>query len=379
MTRSKLPDQAVSIFAVMSGMAREYGAINLSQGFPDFESDPELIELVARKMRDGLNQYAPMPGVSTLRKAIASKIGNLYGLTLDPENEITITAGATQALFNTFLSLGHRGDEVIILEPAYDCYVPGVVLAGGMPKPIPITGPDFQIPWDTIEATFSEKTKLLVLTNPHNPLGKVMKAKDIERLRDLTRKFEFTIISDEVYEHLIFDGHQHLSMLKYPDLYSRSVVIFSFGKTFHNTGWKMGYTVAPETMTREIRKVHQFNVFSVNTPIQHALAEYLTDETRYAGLPEFFQRKRDMMIEGLKNSRFRVLGCEGSYFMLVDYSAISDLDDMAFARWLTVEHGVASIPLSPFYTHPPGEKVVRLCFAKKDETLNDAIERLRSV
>jgi methionine aminotransferase len=379
MMRSKLPDQAISIFAIMSGMAREYDAINLAQGFPDFDSDPELIELVSQKMRAGLNQYAPMPGVKKLRSAIKSKIEKLYGLSVNEDEEVTVTAGATQALFNVFSALVHRGDEVVILEPAYDCYVPSVVLSGGVARPIPIVGPDFDIPWDKIEAAFNNKTRMLVLTNPHNPLGKVMKPNDIERLRALMSKYDFILVSDEVYEHLTYDGHEHLSILKYPELYARTVITYSFGKTFHNTGWKMGYTVAPKAITDEIRKVHQFNVFAVNTPIQHALAEYMIDESKYLSLPEFFQNKRDLMVEVLRDSRFKVLDCEGSYFMLVDYSQISDLDDMDFARWLTIEHGVATIPLSPFYTNAPQDKVVRLCFAKKEETLRAAAEKLRKV
>lgn len=377
--RTKLPNQSVSIFAIMSAMAKEHGAINLAQGFPDFESDVRLLDMVAVKMKAGLNQYAPMPGVSSLREAISDKIAALYGTSIDPETDITITAGATQALFNTFAALVHRGDKVIVLEPAYDSYVPAIQLAGGEVVPIAITGPEYRVPWDEVEAAIDSRTTTLVLTNPHNPLGKVFTLDDIEAIRHIAAKHDIIIISDEVYEHLVFDDRPHLSLLNYPELYQKSVVIFSFGKTFHNTGWKMGYSVAPPEITKELRKVHQFNVFSVNTPIQHALADYMKDPATYQDLPSFFQKKRDVLAQALGSTAFRVLDCEGSYFMLVDYSAISDLPDKKFAEWLTKEHGVASIPLSPFYTKPPNEKVVRLCFAKKEETLLAAVEKLAGI
>lgn len=377
--RSKLPQQGLSIFATMSQMASEHNAINLSQGFPDFDSDPRLIELVYKNMRDGNNQYAPMPGLPQLRKAIAEKIYNMYETTVDQDKEITVTAGATQALFNVFSAMVHEGDEVIILDPAYDSYAPAVALAGGRSVHIPITGPDFLLPWDQIEEAISPKTSLIVFTNPHNPLGKIMKEEDISRMRALLSKFQGHFVVDEVYEHLVYDDQPHLSIMKFPDIFSRSILTYSFGKTFHNTGWKVGYCVAPEWLTSEIRKVHQFNVFSVNTPVQYALAEYMKDPSTYLDLPGFFQEKRDHLTEALSASSLRPLTCEGSYFMLVDYSAISDLEDMVFAEWLTKEHGVATIPLSPFYHTPPGDKVVRICFAKELDTLQKAADRLSAV
>lgn len=374
---SKLPNQGLSIFAVMTQMANQYGAINLSQGFPDFPSDPTLIDLVYKHMKEGKNQYAPMQGVPALRQAIADKIKSLYHTEINPDSEITITAGATQALFNTFSAFVSPGDEVIVLDPAYDCYAPAVRLNSGTPVHIPISGPEFKTPWDQIHAAISDKTSVIIFTNPHNPLGKTFKEDDIDQLRQLLKTFKGVIVVDEVYEHLVYDRLPHLSILKYPDIYERCIVTYSFGKTFHNTGWKMGYSVAPPELTKELRKVHQFNVFSVNTPIQHAIAEYMSDASTYLDLPDFFQAKRDLMAEGLANTPFNVLPCEGSYFMLVDYSEVSDLKDTEFAAWLTKEKGVASIPLSPFYLDPPYDKVVRLCFAKSDDTLQNALDKLQ--
>lgn len=360
-------------------MANAHGAINLSQGFPDFESDPALIQLVNQHMLNGHNQYAPMQGLPELRKSIANKIKDLYNQSVDWQSEITITAGATQALFNTFTALVHPGDEVILLDPAYDCYSPSVILAGGHPVHLTIKGPDFRVPWDQIKEKITPRTSLIVLTNPHNPLGKVFHDEDIQEMIGLLDQFKGHFLVDEVYEHLIYDEKRHLSILEQPQLYERSVVTYSFGKTFHNTGWKMGYSVAPQHLTTELRKVHQFNVFSVNTPIQYALAEYMSDASNYLNLPSFFQAKRDLLSSALEASKFNVLHCEGSYFMLVDYSEIGDMEDRVFAEWLTKEHGVATIPLSPFYNKPPGDKVVRICFAKEDETLKRAADRLIKV
>lgn len=374
---SKLPNQGLSIFAIMSQMAQECEAINLSQGFPDFESDPVLIDLVHKYMRQGKNQYAPMPGLPELRQRISGKVESLYGQKIDWQDEITITSGATQALFNTFNAFVKRGDEVIILDPAYDSYAPAVHLAGGKVRPVAITGPDFRTPWDKIAETINEKTALIVLTNPHNPLGKILTDDDIGLMRKLLEQYNGYFVVDEVYEHLVYDDRPHLSILRYPELYARSVLTYSFGKTFHNTGWKIGYSIAPPQLTKEIRKVHQFNVFSVNTPIQYALAEYMEDEKRYLGLSDFFEEKRDYLSDALSGTALKPLACEGSYFMLVDYSEVSDKDDRSFAEWLTREYGVATIPLSPFYSNPPGDKVVRLCFAKELDTLERAVERLK--
>jgi methionine aminotransferase len=314
-----------------------------------------------------------------LRRVIAEKIEYLYGTQLDWENEITVTAGATQALFNAFTTFVHPGDEVIILDPAYDCYAPAVALSGGKAIHVPISGPDFRIPWDRVENAISSRTSLIVVTNPHNPLGKIMRKDDIEGMHDLLGKFQGHFLVDEVYEHLTYDNRKHLSIVSYPKLFDRSVVTYSFGKTFHNTGWKMGYSLAPRDLTTELRKVHQFNVFSVNTPIQHALADYMQDRDTYMGLPDFFQEKRDFLVDALKESALKPLPCEGSYFMLADYSAVSQLNDVTFAEWLTKEHGVATIPLSPFYREAPGDKVVRICFAKKLSTLEKAAEKLKNV
>jgi methionine aminotransferase len=373
--KTKLPGLGTSIFAVMSGMAREHGAINLSQGFPDFESDPVLIDLVARHMKMGHNQYAPMPGLPALREEIARKATSRYRTNISPE-EVTITAGATQAIFNALMGLIKSGDEVIIMEPAYDSYLPGVLLAGGKPVPVPFLAPDFDFPWDAVEEKVTERTKMIMVTNPHNPLGRILKEEDYERMAAITDKHDVLFLFDEVYEHMVYDGKTHLSALNYPDLYSRSVVTYSFGKTFHNTGWKIGYTIAGKDFTKEIQKVHQFNVFSVNTPVQYALADYMAQGPDYDGINTFYQKKRDYLTKALSETPLKPLLCEGSYFMLADYSALSDLKDMAFAEQMTKETGVATIPLSPFYSSDYDGRVVRFCFAKKKDTLDAAIERL---
>ena len=377
---SKLPNTGTTIFTVMSALAAQHDAINLSQGFPDFDCDKDLKDLVAHYMNEGYNQYAPMPGFAGLRQMLATKISTLYGARLDPDLNITITAGATQAIFTAIATIVQPGDEVIIFDPAYDCYSPGIKVFGGRPVPVNLVGPDFRIDWDQVESRITDRTVAVIINSPHNPLGVILESEDLQALERLANKHGLYVISDEVYEHIVFDGKEHESVLKYPGLADRTFSTYSFGKVFHNTGWKLGYCVAPEHLTSEFRKVHQFNVFSVNHPPQRALADYLQDATRYLQLPEFFQAKRDFFVNAMSGTRFKMLRSAGSYFVLADYSAISDEDDMAFARWLTEEHQVATIPLSPFYTTPPpNQRLVRFCFAKSQEVLAEAAARLAVV
>ena len=377
--RSRLPSVGTTIFTVMSKLAADVGAINLSQGFPDFDCDPALIDAVVRHMRAGLNQYAPMPGALALRQAIAAKYARTHGATYDPETEVTITSGATEAIFDAIASIVHPGDEVIVLEPCYDSYVPGIELNGGVPVFVPLQLPDYRIDWSGVEAAITPRTRLLMINSPHNPTGSIVTGDDIAALTAIVRRSGIYVISDEVYEHIIFDGARHESMARHPELAARSFVAGSFGKTFHVTGWKVGYVVAPAALTAELRKVHQYVTFSTMTPVQHGIADLLNDQEALDALPSFFQRKRDLFLQLMKDSRFRPLPCRGSYFQLMDYSAISDLADAEFAMWLTREHGVAAIPTSPFLYKTRAPQVVRFCFAKKDETLERAAERLRSV
>ena len=373
---SKLPRVGTTIFAVMSGLARECGAINLSQGFPDFPVDEQLIALVDQAMRAGHNQYAPMPGVPALREAIATKVHRLYAVEYDPDTEVTVTAGATQAIFTAIGAVVHPGDEVIIVDPAYDCYSPSVELFGGRPVHVRL-GNDMKFDADAVEAAITPRTRMLMINTPHNPAGTILRDADMRRIAGMLRSTDILLLSDEVYEHLVFDGEPHASAIRYPELRERAFVIFSFGKVFHATGWKMGYVLAPKELTAAFRKVHQFNVFSANTPVQHALAAYLGDPGHYESVASFYQTKRDRFAAGMKGSRFRLLPCEGSYFQTADYSAISDEADMDFAQRMTREHGVATIPLSPFYKDPPpGQRLLRFCFAKRDATLDAAIEKL---
>ncbi|MCB0791527.1 MAG: methionine aminotransferase [Flavobacteriales bacterium] len=373
---SKLPRVGTTIFAVMSGLARECGAINLSQGFPDFPVDEQLIALVDQAMRAGHNQYAPMPGVPALREAIATKVHRLYAVEYDPDTEVTVTAGATQAIFTAIGAVVHPGDEVIIVDPAYDCYSPSVELFGGRPVHVRL-GNDMKFDADAVEAAITPRTRMLMINTPHNPAGTILRDADMRRIAGMLRGTDILLLSDEVYEHLVFDGEPHASAIRYPELRERAFVIFSFGKVFHATGWKMGYVLAPKELTAAFRKVHQFNVFSANTPVQHALAAYLGDPGHYESVASFYQTKRDRFAAGMKGSRFRLLPCEGSYFQTADYSAISDEADMDFAQRMTREHGVATIPLSPFYKDPPpGQRLLRFCFAKRDATLDAAIEKL---
>lgn len=373
---SKLPRAGTTIFSVMSKLAVEHGAINLGQGFPDFPVDPKLGELVSKAIQVGHNQYAPMPGIMPLREVIAAKAQKLYGHAYDPDTEITITAGATQAIFTVFAAVVRPGDEVVLVDPSYDSYAPGVELFGGTPVHVQL-GTDMAFDAEAVRKAITPKTRLLLINTPHNPAGRILREADMQAVADLLHGTDILLLSDEVYEHIVFDGAPHASAIRYPELRDRAFITFSFGKTFHITGWKMGYVLAPRQLTTEFRRAHQFNVFSVNTPAQHALAEYLNEPAYYLGLAPFFQAKRDRLLDGLRGSRLKPLPCEGSYFLLADYSAISDLPDQEFAQWMTKEHGVATIPLSPFYRQPPAEqRLVRFCFAKEDATLDAAIGKL---
>ena len=377
--RSKLPSTGVSIFAVMSRLAEEHGAINLSQGFPDFDCDPELIDIVARHMRSGRNQYAPMPGVPALREALAEKIERLYGRRYDPATEILVTAGATEALFSTLTALVHAGDEVLLFQPAYDSYLPAVQLSGGIPRFVTLRAPDYRIDWDEVRRAVSPKTRVIILNSPHNPTGMMLERNDIAELERVLAMTGATIVADEVYEHIVFDGAVHESMARHPALAERSVVISSFGKTYHTTGWKVGYCAAPRALTAEVQRVHQFVTFAVNTPVQHAYAEFVRRDPLCQSLAPFYQRKRDHFLSLIAGSRFRPLPCRGTYFQMVDYSAISSEGDADFALRLIKQHGVAAIPVSPFLQGEDPGPVLRFCFAKRDDTLERAAERLRQV
>ncbi len=373
---SRLPTVGTTIFTVMSALASEHGAINLGQGFPDFDCDPALIDAVQAAMRAGLNQYPPMTGVPALRHAVASKIGALYGHTYDPDREITITAGATQAILTAVLCCVHPGDEVIVLEPCYDSYAPNIELAGGRIVRVPLTPRTFRPDFTAIAAAITPKTRAIIVNSPHNPSAKVWTRAEMQQLADLLEGTPILLISDEVYEHMVYDGAPHVSAASIPALAARSFVVSSFGKTYHVTGWKVGYVAAPAPLTAEFRKVHQFNVFTVNTPVQHALAAYMADARPYLELPAFYQRKRDLFRAGLARTRLQLLPSEGSYFQCVDYSAVSDLPEGEFCQWLTRDVGVAAIPISAFYEGGFEQRIARLCFAKKDETLLAALERL---
>lgn len=361
----------------MSALAQQHGAVNLGQGFPDYPIDPHLIELVGSAMRAGHNQYALMPGVPALREAIAAKVERCYGQAYDPAHEITVTAGATQAIFTSIGALAHPGDEVILFEPAYDSYLPAIRLAGADPVPIPLTVPDYRIDWSAVRAAITPRTRLILINTPNNPGTSVLSASDRAELAAITRPTDIVILSDEVYEHMVYDGARHESLSRDGELAARSVVIGSFGKTFHATGWKVGYALAPKALTAEIRRVHQFTVFAVNTPIQHALAEFLREPARYEDLPAFFTAKRDLLRSALASTPLELLPCAGSYFQLARYDRISDLPDEEFAQWLTRKVGVATIPLSAFYHDGTDHRVIRFCFAKRDETLHAAAARLQ--
>lgn len=374
--QSKLPRTGRSIFSVMSELAKRNQAINLSQGFPGFDCKDQLKKLVSKYMRQGFNQYAPMEGVGVLRVNLAHKIQSSYGVGIDPDQEITVTAGATQALFTAITSLVREGDEVMIFEPAYDSYIPSIKMAGGTPITVQLKGPEFRIPWQEVKNKLSFRTRMIILNSPHNPSGCTLNEEDIKQLRIITEGNDIILLSDEVYEHIIYDGAEHLSIMRYPDLYRRSLCVFSFGKVYHNTGWKLGYIIAPEYMTKEFRKVHQFNVFSVNTPMQYALAEFLQKPKHYEELAAFYEEKRNHFLSLMKDSKFQFRPTEGSYFQLLDYSEISDENDISFAERLAIEHKVATIPVSPFYSNESEERFIRVCFAKNNEELEKAAEIL---
>lgn len=376
---SKLPGVGTSIFTVMSAMAAEHGAINLAQGFPDFDCSDRLKDLVEKYMRQGLNQYAPMPGVPALRKVMAEKIKSLYGLEVNPDTEITITSGATQALYCAISTFIRPDDDVILVEPAYDSYRPSIEVNGGRPIVYEMNAPDYTIDWRLLERLITWKTRMIVINTPHNPTGKILKEADWKELQHLAVNRDIIVLCDEAYEHLVFDGERHESLLRYPKIYERGMSVFSFGKTLHTTGWKLGCIVAPPDLTKEFRKVHQFNVFAVNTPMQHAVAEYFQTPDDYLSLNGFFEKKRDFLLEAMSNSKFKPLHSEGSYFQLYDYSAISDEPDTEFVKWLLLEHGVAAIPVSVFYSSHKQERVIRLCFAKKEETLEKAAALLSKI
>jgi methionine aminotransferase len=376
--QSKLPNVGTTIFTVMSALATEKGAVNLGQGFPDFDCDPALVDAVTAAMKSGLNQYPPMTGVPVLREAIAKKVEKIYGQSYDSVSEITVTAGATQAILTVVLCCVHPGDEVVVIEPAYDSYLPAIELAGGKPVfvQMEVGANGYSVPWAKVQAAVTNKTRLIMINSPHNPTGSVLRESDIRALTDIVRGTDILILSDEVYEHMIYDGARHESVCRHPELASRSFVVSSFGKTYHVTGWKVGYVAAPAALTAEFRKVHQFNVFTVNTPVQHGLAQYMANPGPYLELPAFYQHKRDLFRDGLKTTRFKLLPSDGTYFQCVEYSAISTMPEAEFAKWLTTEIGVAAIPVSAFYNQPKESGIVRFCFAKKDETLKTALERL---
>ncbi|MFZ6664514.1 methionine aminotransferase [Peijinzhouia sedimentorum] len=373
---SKLPDVGTTIFSVMSALAQEHNALNLSQGFPDFPVSSELIDRIHYWMKQGANQYAPMPGLPALRKQIAKKCSDAYNHHFDSDQHITVTPGGTAALYAAIAAVIRQGEEVIVIEPAYDSYAPAIRLNGGIPVPIGLRKSDFKVDWQKVEAAITDNTRMIIINTPHNPTGSILQQEDLEQLATIIRGKDIFILSDEVYEHIIFDGEPHQSVLAHAELREKSMAVLSFGKTFHATGWKTGYVVAPAYLTKEIRKVHQFMVFSVNTPLQFALADYLQEPKNYQSLPAFYQQKRDLFQQLVKPSRFQIVPCKGTYFQLLSYKQISDLPDTEMAEWLTKEHKLASIPISVFFSDKRQDSVLRFCFAKSDETLQKAAEIL---
>ena len=378
---TKLPNVGTTIFTVMSQLAAEHGAVNLGQGFPDFDVPERLVEALDRAMRDGKNQYAPMSGLPALRQAIAAKTARCYGREVDADTEVTVTSGASEAIFDAVHALVRAGEEVIVLDPCYDCYEPAIDLAGATAVHVPLDPVDFSVDWPRVRDAITPRTRMLMINSPHNPSGAMLEAEDIAELSAILRGTDIVLLSDEVYEHIVFDGRRHESVLRYPELAARAVVVSSFGKTYHCTGWKVGYCIAPPALSAEFRKVHQYNTFCTFTPAQAAFAEMIAAEPEhYDGLGAFYQAKRDRFRDQLLTTRLRPLPVPGGYFQLVDYSGVSDLDDAAFCRWLTTEKGVAAIPLSPFYAAPPaGQRLARLCFAKAEPTLDAAIARLQAL
>ena len=377
--KSKLPDVGTTIFSLMSNLSAQYNAINLSQGFPDYDCSPELVSLVYQYMKKGFNQYAPMPGLLSLRERLSNKQQKLHASAYNPDTEITITAGGTQAIFTALACVIQSGDEVIIFDPAYDSYAPTVTVLGGIVKSLELNPPNYKINWKDVRRMISAKTRMIIINSPNNPTGVILDAEDMRELINITHNSEILILSDEVYEHLVYDGNQHLSVSRYPELKERSFITASFGKLFHNTGWKVGYCLAPEWLMVEFRKVHQFLVFSVNTPVQYAISDFLRDEKNYLDLGTFFQIKKNFFSNLLKDTRFDLLPCFGSYFQSVQYARISDEKDTDLAMRLTKEFGVASIPVSAFYSKNTDHHVLRFCFAKKQETLEEAVYRLSKV
>jgi methionine aminotransferase len=376
---SRLPDISTSIFAIMSKMAADHGAINLSQGFPDFQVDPVVIDLIHKQMKAGHNQYAPMPGAPALRNIIAEVIFKTYNHKVNPETEITISAGATEALYASISAFVHPGDEVIVFDPAYDSYNPAIRLNGGVPVHVNLKYPDFFIDWEEVKSRITSRTRMIMVNTPQNPSGALLSSQDLKKLESLAEEHDLIVLSDEVYERIIFDDIRHESVLHYPNLAKRSIAVFSFGKTFHATGWKVGYAIAPEALTREIRKTHQFITFSVNTPVQLALAEYMQTPAHYENLGSFYQQKRDYFLHGIKGSSFEPMPCHGSYFQSLSYQNISALPDRQMAEELTIKHKVASVPVSVFYNDKTDNKLLRFCFAKSEQTLDQAMEILRKI
>jgi methionine aminotransferase len=378
---TKLPKVGTTIFTVMSQLALEHSAVNLGQGFPDFAVPDFLVEALARAMREGRNQYAPMTGVPALRQAIAAKTLACYGASVNPDTEITVTSGASEAIFDAVAAVVRRGEEVIVLDPCYDCYEPAIDLAGAYAVHVPLDPVDFSVPWDRVEAAVTARTRMIFINTPHNPSGAMLGEADLARLAEIVRDTDIIVLSDEVYEHIVFDGRRHESVLRHPELAARSFVVSSFGKTYHCTGWKIGYCIAPASLSAEFRKVHQYNTFCSFTPAQFAFAEMIdAHPEHYLGLGAFYQAKRDRFAAQLRGTRLKPLPVPGGYFQLVDYSEVSNLADAEFCRWLTADKGVAAIPLSPFYESPPaGQRLARLCFAKNEQTLDEAISRLEKL